>query len=125
SVIACVRRIGRPSPSSRKSVTLTPAAGRPRPVSSTWVEIVGARSATLSSAYAPPGDHGRRPPLYRRVGAWGAADDRGAPADAADRQPAHPLPLERRVDVDPVRRVPAGHRLREPHLAPGARPARH
>ena len=29
----------------------------------------------------------------------------------------------RRVDVDPVRRLPAGPRLREPHLAPGARPA--
>ena len=40
------------------------------------------------------------------------------------RAEAHPLPLERRVDLDPVRRLPARARLREPHLAPGARPAR-
>src|SRR5947208_8143666 len=123
SVSAWDTRNGRPSSPSRYSVTETPAAGRPRPVSSTWVEIVGAGSATLSSAHGP-GDQRRRPPLYCPLGGGCAADHRGDPADAADREPPDPLPLERRVDVDTVRRVPARDRLREPHLAPGARPAR-
>ena len=37
---------------------------------------------------------------------------------------ADPLPLERRVDVDPVRRPAAGRGLGAPHVAPGARPPR-
>ncbi len=40
---------------------------------------------------------------------------------AADQLAADPLPLERRVDLDPVRRPAPGRRLRERHLAPRAR----
>ena len=39
---------------------------------------------------------------------------------AADQLAADPLPLERRVDLDPVRRQAPGRRLRERHLAPRA-----
>ena len=53
-----------------------------------------------------------------------ALNDRGDPTDAAAGQPDHPLPLERRVDLDPARGLPTRDRLRAPHEPSGARPAR-
>ena len=115
------RRGGRASPR-------TPAAGTPRSVSRTWVEIVGAGVISRPAPRYPP----RMGTLQIVVGdlhfsaRWEPAAPRTVeairrmlPIDVE----AHPLPLDRRIDVDPVRRLPARPRLREPHLASGARPA--
>ena len=67
------------------------------------------RSASATSTLAPAG----RPPRRGRSRRSGGM----LPIE----READPLPLDRRVDVDPVRRLPARARLREPHLAPGAR----
>src|SRR6185436_3683350 len=108
SVRTWVRRIGRSSSPSLYNVTWTPTAGLPCSASSTCVEIVGVpavASATYPPGHGPARDHGRRrPPLYRPLAGRRAPDDRGDPANAADRLEADPLPLVRRVDLDPVRR---------------------
>ena len=50
-----------------------------------------------------------------------AADRRRVPGDPAVRGPDHPLPLERRVELDPLGRPRARHRAGERDLLPGAR----
>src|SRR5207244_11889502 len=101
-----------------------PAAGTPRSASRTCVEIVGVpalASATYPPGHGPARDHRRlRPPLYRPLGARRAADDPGDPEDAPDRAQAVSPPPTGPVVLDPVRRVPARHRLRAAHLQLGA-----
>ena len=82
---------------------------RPPLSSDSWLIC---RSVSATSTLPPAGS----PAAPRTIEAIKAA--------AAARREAHPLPLDRRVDVDPVRRLPAGPRLREPHLPSRAGSAR-
>ena len=81
-----------------------------RPALAAWR---GVRMADLS-------DPRRGPALHRSLGG-GRTRTRAALALAAHPLAAHPLQVERRVDLDPVRRQASGRRLREPqrHPAPG------
>ena len=59
-------------------------------------------------------DHRRRNALRRALGGRAGAEDRGRlQGDPAARRPDHPLPLERRVELDPVGRPRPRHRPRE------------
>ena len=85
--------------------------------------VAWAAAARIGSGRAR--DHRSRDALRRALGGRaGAADGRRLQGDPAARRPDHPLPLERRVELDPVGRPRPRDRPRERDQLPAPRRAR-